>query len=254
MWSGAEGGLPAGADVSVNAIVDGADAYVGKTKIDAAGNCSVEFPLPGAIDKGDGTLSLAITDGGVVEPITKTIPILVNSVDVRLYPEGGDLIAGLSNRVYLEAKLPSQKPADLVGSIVDSKGTVVAEIRTEHEGRGRFSFTPTAGEKYALKVSQPIGIAKMFALPEVKPTGVVLQSNADVYPKEQAIKLELASTDAGDFKITLSKHQTELSSLVVSLAAGQKPGDQPHPAEPGGWGFNCHGDRTRRRIFPLPSG
>src|SRR5262249_45004084 len=109
----AEGGIPAGASVSVNAIVDGADAHKSTTKLDAAGNCSVEFKLPTQISKGGGTLSLAISDGGVVETIAKTIPILVRNVDLAIYPEGGDLIANLPCRVYVEARTPSQKPADL---------------------------------------------------------------------------------------------------------------------------------------------
>ena len=217
----AEGGVPAGAEVSATAIVDGKDAYTGKTTIDAAGNCAVEFPLPNQIDMPDGTLSLAITDGGVVEPISKTIPILVNSVEISLYPEGGDLIAGLENRVYLQSSLPSQKPADLVGSIFDSTGKQVATVRTEHEGRGRFSFTPMAGEHYALKISQPAGIAKTFPLPQVKPTGVIVRAEQDVFAKDQPVKLQVVSTTAGDFTISLGKHQTEVSSLTLTLQANQ---------------------------------
>ena len=217
----AEGGLPAGAAVTTTALVDGAVAYDGKTRIDAAGNCAVEFALPPQIQKGDGTLSLAITDGGVVEPIVKTIPILIHSVDVQFYPEGGDLIAGLVNRVYLEARLPSQKPADLTGQIVDSHGKVVADVKTEHEGRGRVTFIPTANEAYSLKLSQPLGIDRLFQLPPVKPAGVTIASNQDVYPSGKAIKLMVASTTAGEFKISLSKHQAEVASVAVTLAADQ---------------------------------
>ncbi len=180
----------------------------------------MEFKLPTSIEKGDGTLSLAITDGGVVEPIAKTIPILINSVDISMYPEGGDLIAGLSNRVYVEAKTPAKKPADLVGSIVDSKGTEVATIRTEHEGRGLFRFTPVAGEKYSMKLSQPAGISKTFALPDVKATGVVLQSTQDVFGKSDSIKLQLASTADGKFSVYLSQHETQVVGSEITLAAG----------------------------------
>jgi uncharacterized protein YfaS (alpha-2-macroglobulin family) len=228
----AEGGLPAGANVTVSAIVDGVDAYAGNSRIDASGNCAVEFTLPAQIEKGDGTLSLAIADGGVVEPIAKTIPIIVHSVDVSFYPEGGDLIAGLGNRVYLEARLPSQKPADLSGSIVDGRGNIVAAVRTEHEGRGRFSFTPVAGQEYSLKVSQPAGIAKLFPLPEVKATGVVVQSGGDICPKEQPVKLWLASTNGGDYVVSLAKHQTEIASQAVSLSAGQRQEISLMPASP----------------------
>ena len=37
---------------------------------------------------------MVIQDGGVVETASKTIPILLQTVDLEFYPEGGDLIAG----------------------------------------------------------------------------------------------------------------------------------------------------------------
>src|SRR6266403_342007 len=50
--------------------------------------------------------------------------------------EGGDLIAGLPNRVYIEGRTPAQKPADMAGIIVNAVGKQVAKFRSEHEGRG----------------------------------------------------------------------------------------------------------------------
>jgi alpha-2-macroglobulin-like protein len=217
----AEGGLPAGAGVSVSAIVDGATAYQGSTVIDAAGNCSVQFKLPAKIDTGDGTLSLAISDGGVVEPIAKTIPILLNTVDVTFFPEGGDLIAGLPGRVYFESRTPARKPADIAGQIVDSHGTSVAEVRSDHEGRGRFTLTPRDGETYHLKLSQPAGIDKLFALPDVHRTGVALTAASDVTEKDQPIMMQCAATLAGNYLVTLSKHGVELSSEMLSLDANK---------------------------------
>src|SRR5581483_8096674 len=136
-----------GATVHASAIVDGAEAFNADTHVEANGNVSVEFKLPTQITRGDGTLSLAITDGGVVETISKTIPILVKTLDVALYPEGGDLVAGLANRVYFEARTPNQKPADIVAKLVDSHGDCdeSVTINTDHEGRGRFTFTPRVG-------------------------------------------------------------------------------------------------------------
>ena len=91
--------------------------------------------LPSEMRRGEGTLVLAIEDGGVVESASKTIPILLQTVDLTLYPEQGELVAGLENRVYLEAFTPAKKPADLAGVIVNGAGKEVARFRSEHEGR-----------------------------------------------------------------------------------------------------------------------
>ena len=68
----AEGGVPAGAKVTVSARVDGDEVYTGPARVDADGNCTVRFTLPAEIARGDGTLALVIEDGGVVETAAKT--------------------------------------------------------------------------------------------------------------------------------------------------------------------------------------
>ena len=103
----AEGGVPADAKVTVTARLDGKEVHRSTTLIDRDGICSAQFDLPAAIARGEGTVAFAIEDGGVVETATKTIPILLQTVDLAIYPEGGELIAGLANRVYIEARTPA---------------------------------------------------------------------------------------------------------------------------------------------------
>ncbi len=123
----AEGGVPEGAKVTATALVDGATAAQVSGTVNDKGLCTVSFKLPARIDRGEGSLAFAIEDGGVVETAAKTIPILLQTLDLTLYPEGGDLVAGLPSRVYFEAKTPAQKPADLVGAVVEqATGQVVA--------------------------------------------------------------------------------------------------------------------------------
>ena len=117
-----------------------------------------------------------IEDGGISETAAKTIPILLQTVDLKVYPEGGDLVAGLSNWVYIEAKTPAQKPADIAGEVVDSKGNVAGKFRTRHEGRGSFRFSPAAGESYSLRITEPAGIKTSFPLPAAKAEGVTLSA------------------------------------------------------------------------------
>jgi hypothetical protein len=96
----AEGGIPSGAKVSISARVDGAEVWKGTTAVDGSGNAGANFKLPPAIARGEGVLAMIIEDGGAVETATKTIPILLQTIDLAIYPEGGDLVAGLPNRVY----------------------------------------------------------------------------------------------------------------------------------------------------------
>jgi hypothetical protein len=217
----AEGGIPASAKVLVIARVDGAEAWRGSTTVDASGNAGASFKLPATIVRGDGVLAMIIEDGGTVETATKTIPILLQTIDLAIYPEGGDLVAGLPNRVYVEGRTPAQKPADMSGFVVNAAGKQVASFRTEHEGRGRFSFVPAKGETYSLRVTEPAGIKKPFPLPPVKDSGVVLSSTSDVVRKQKDVVLRLASSVTGDYSIALSQHGKEFSYRSVSLIARQ---------------------------------
>jgi len=216
----AEGGVPAGAPVTVIARVDGEEAFRGPAEIDTKGNCEARFKLPASIRRGEGTLALVIEDGGVVETASKTIPILLQTVDLTLYPEGGDLVAGVPNRVYFEAFTPAHKPADLAGVVVDGQQHEVAQFRSEHEGRGRFVFTPEADGNYQLKITEPAGITTTYPLPEVKAQGVVLSAARDVTEARQPVELSLASPADGPYTVTLNKREAEVASASVTLAKG----------------------------------
>jgi len=217
----AEGGIPTGAKISIVARVDGVDAWTGATAVDAAGNAGASFKLPNAIARGEGVIAMTIQDGGTLETATKTIPILLQTVHVAMYPEGGDLIAGLPNRIYIEAKTPLQKPADLAGIVVNAAGKEVAKFRTEHEGRGRLSLIPAKGESYSLRVIEPAGIKTVFPLPPVKESGVVIASASDVVPKEADVIVRVAATVDGSYGVALSQHGKELSFKRISLRALQ---------------------------------
>jgi hypothetical protein len=228
----AEGGAPAGAKVLVTARVDGREVWSGETAIDELGNAGTNFRLPLEIARGEGVIAMVIEDGGVVETATKTIPILLQTLDLALYPEGGDLVAGLSNRVYIEGKTPTGKPADIAGIVTSSAGVEVGRFRTEHEGRGRFSFVPARGETYTLRITEPAGIQTTFALPPAKSSGVVLSSASDVIAKGEDAAVRLQASDDSVYEVTLSQKNLEISSRLVMLRGG-RPFDitLPVPAE-----------------------
>ncbi len=222
----AEGGIPLGAKVTAVARVDGDEVFrESGCEISEDGMCSAEFLLPNVIKVGDGILSFIIEDGGVVETASKSIPILLQTLEISFYPEGGDLVAGLPGRVYLQANRPNGKPADIAGRIVElhegePTGSAAAALKTQHEGRGSFRFTPKAGVSYALVVDAPAGITTHFPLPSVKTRGAVLQSLESVYPYGVAISLSVASTlDSQAAIVTL--HKREVAVDASPIAAGQ---------------------------------
>ena len=211
----AEGGIPVDATVTVRALVDGQPVHESKTIVDPTGIATAQFELPKEMERGEGTLSFTIEDGGVVDTAAKTIPILLQTVDVNFYPEGGDLIAGVPNRVYITAKTPAQKPADIAGEIIDQSNTVVGQFETVHEGRGRVAFTPKPGESYSLRIVKPSGIRKTFPLPKSHRDGVAVQSSLEVIPTNQSVALTVHSPNTRKLKISLRQREQLISEKII---------------------------------------
>jgi len=215
----AEGGFPVNARVTIQARVDGKTVYSGTTRVDENGRCSTRFPLPQTITRGEGSLAFIIEDGGVVETASKTIPILLQTVDLRMFPEGGELIAGLPARVYFEARTPAKKPADLTGLILDDKNRRVGAFRSVHEGRGRFEFTPQLNTHYKLKITEPAGIDTEFPLPKARVGGIVLRSAADRFAAHEPVRVQVAAAKSQRVTIVLSKREVELTRVTRQLKA-----------------------------------
>jgi hypothetical protein len=104
------------------------------------------------------------------------IPYPENTVvDVSFYPEGGNLIAGQTNKIAFKVLLPDGNATEINGSIFNSKDELLTDFKTEHEGMGSFSFKVEAGNKYYAKFTykdQTISVN----LPEAKTNVCALQA------------------------------------------------------------------------------
>ena len=176
----AKAALTVTAKATVNGKPTNLPLDVAPTATDAAGEAAVKFTLPKG-DVTDATLSVVVQAGGTVETISKPVPLATRRLVVEFFPEGGDLVAGVPNRVYVRATTATGKPADLTGSLSD--GTAVETLTDAdrpgvNQGMGVFTYTPAAGRADFLALASPAGIEpptpQGFPLPAVKPTGVVL--------------------------------------------------------------------------------
>ncbi len=212
----AEGGIPAGAKVSATATVDGKEFFrTDDLTVNKNGLCEVKFKLPAKLESADGSLVFSIADGGVVENAGKTIPILLNNFTIDFYPEGGELIAGVENRVYFQARRADGKPADITGKLMmGSKGGY--DVKTEHEGRGSFTFKPLADNRYWLSLTEPAGIDKEYNLPAVKPEGAVISTTRKVYKFNDPVTVKINATKGSNAAtVKLFKRELELASAPL---------------------------------------
>ena len=117
------------------------------------------------------------------------------AVRIEFFPEGGEIAAGISNRVYFAARDGQGQPLEIRGDIVNSKGDKVAKLESSGAGRGRFDYTPVAAESYGVQVSEPKNVADALALPAAaQDQKVVIAAEHGVVAPGASIELSLHAT------------------------------------------------------------
>ena len=84
---------------------------------------------------------------------------------VGFFPEGGTLVAGVSNKVILL----TEGFANASGDLVDDKSNIVTSFHIDGLGLGSIVFSPRHGVKYAVKMSDQV-----FDLPLTQSEGLAL--------------------------------------------------------------------------------
>ncbi len=214
-----EGGVPEGASVEAVLHVDGVEAGRQTLALGGDGTLSVPFRLPGDITEGRAHLAVTVTDGGTVETTTKTVPVALGRLDVELFPEGGDLVAGVAQRVYFRARTPGGEPADLHAVLEDANGEAVAEAIVDVLGMGSFELTPRRGETYRLRAISPASVTLATTMPEIKANGAVLTALSERAAAGRPMPLRVVSTRGGRHTLAAWCRGGQIAETTVELRA-----------------------------------
>jgi alpha-2-macroglobulin-like protein len=209
------------ADRALTGVVTVDDVEVARIAIrtDKQGAAALKFQLPGSIARGDGLLTILADDGGVMESIQKRIPIVMKSMQLSLFPEGGDLVEGVPGRVYFMAKNLFGKPADIEGKVIDDRGHVVSTFTSVRDGLGRFELVPDADRTYQVHITKPAGVTQTFGVPAAKSGGCVVRS-VDGASKNKLRVGAICSTSRTLLVEAVLREQ-RMASGAVEVQAGQ---------------------------------
>lgn len=101
------------------------------------------------------------------------IPAIIPTL--QFFPEGGDIISGVSGKVAFKATDQWGRPVKVSGVVQDEKGTVVDSIKTLHDGMGIFSFLAQPGQNYTARWRMEKGQEYRTPMPVALSGGVSLQ-------------------------------------------------------------------------------
>jgi hypothetical protein len=117
--------------------------------------------------------------------------------DVQFFPEGGQLVQGLSGRVAFKVTDRRGRSVAATGTVADASGASVATFQTLRNGLGSFLLAPTAaGSAYTATVRLPGGAVVTSKLPAVAAQGYTLRV-ADSSPTEVAVLVQSRQSQSG---------------------------------------------------------
>ena len=160
----------------------------GYLTIAMSANQKAEYQLK----KGELITSLNTTDKDVVSN-SFTLANAILSKDFQFFPEGGNLIAGLVNKIAFKAIKSDGLGINAKGTVTDSDGKQIATFNAQHLGMGSFDLLAENGKTYKATVTYTDGTTATYPLPAVNEKGIkVTVDNTDA----ENVQVKIVSNDA----------------------------------------------------------
>ncbi|MFI5132823.1 MAG: hypothetical protein ACHQEB_00735, partial [Chitinophagales bacterium] len=157
------------------------------------------------------------------------------AASLQFFPEGGDAIAGVTNKIAFKANDQWGRPVKIKGVIQNNQGAIIDSLRILHDGMGYFFITPQPGESFTAKWKDEKGTENSTALPAIRATGISLQVTLSGTKRNFNIN---ASPDvaAGLGKVYLigTMQQHEVFKVIKDITTGIAKGIIPTQDLPSG--------------------
>ena len=155
---------------------------------------------------------------------------------IQFFPEGGDAIEGVTNKIAFKANDQWGRPVKVKGIIVDNKGNKIDSLRTIHDGMGYFFIFPRPGETFSAKWSVKATHTEkdqketehISELPAIKHTGVSMQIGISENRRTFIVNAapDVASA-LGNIHLIGTMNQHEIFKLTKDISPGTIKGIVP---------------------------
>lgn len=165
--------------VNYEVEINGKSITRGKGITDDKGNLTAGFSTNQAVSITSGHINTEVKLDEK-HTIAKAVPIktLSNKVDVQFFPESGNLINGVFEKVAFKAVGADGLGVDIKGFIADDQNNQVAPLGDSHFGMGTITFEPESGKTYKAHITYADGSEGIFDLPKAVDNGYVLSVNS----------------------------------------------------------------------------
>lgn len=126
-------------------------------------------------------------DNKVPESGSRQPAPIISKPDLQFFPEGGNLVAGVSSKIAFKAIGINGLGMDAKGNVVDNAGKTVTTFASTHLGMGYFYFRPEEGKSYKANLIFADGSQNTIALPAPAEQGMTLTVNNDSLQKATVV-------------------------------------------------------------------
>jgi hypothetical protein len=134
--------------------------------------------------------------------------------DVQFFPEGGNLVTGLTSKVAFKVTTPNGEGLAMYrGALINQHNDTVVRFQPLKFGMGNFTFTPVANNTYKAIIKTNSGISVVKELPEINSRGYVMQL------KDNGPSLEVTvNSNATGGEVFLFAHTRQLVKAAASTS------------------------------------
>jgi hypothetical protein len=162
-------------------------------------------------------------------------PVVAAKPELQFFPEGGDAITGIVNKIAFKVTDQWGRPVRIKGIIQSSKGEKIDSLKVIHDGMGYFLLTPKPGEQYMARWKDETGNEQVTPLPPCKPTGVSLQVSIAGTKRIFTVTAEPeAAKSLGKIVILGTINQYQAFKITKDISSGQVKGIVPTQDLPSG--------------------
>jgi len=137
---------------------------------------------------------------------------------IQFFPEGGNLVAGLTSRIAFKAVDQTGKPLQFNGAVINGKNDTLLRFGPQQFGLGSFYFKPQENEKYSVYIRPQVGKPFYTTLPTVFARGVVMNVKTQ---GDSLLKLAIQNSLEQSQKLSLFVHSGQRVILSRSISTAE---------------------------------
>jgi hypothetical protein len=142
-------------------------------------------------------------------------------VDLRFFPEGGDLVEGIESVIAFKATDQYGLPVSINGVIKSGTGETIQSFQSVHDGMGRIKLKPLPNTSYYAEWNAGSEVKKVD-LPAAKKSGVVLVVSENADNVVITVEKTTNATALNAIQVVAQMHQQVVYKAKINLSKSNK--------------------------------